>query len=265
MTGQKVAQNLHARTELRSTKWFGFLTAVLLVFASVPVFAGDGDVEAAHAVDNQRILGVIPNYQTVSDPTLTYSPISTKEKFNLFLKSTVDPFVISNIVLGASISQMRGGTPDYGTGGGAFAARFGAAMGDMTSQNLISGAVLPTLLHEDPRYFRMGPGHGVVPRIAYALSRVAVTRKDNGTEGVNWSFLVGTAAAVGLSNAWYPDASRGMGVSGSRIAAITIGSATGNLLPEFWPDIHDRVLPHLLPYLLPHIKRAAQSTAPAVN
>ncbi len=243
----------------------GFRIVSVLLVASLPILAGDGDVEAAHASDNQRIMGVIPNYQTVSDPTLAYSPISTKEKFNLFLKSTVDPFVIGDIVVGASLSQMRGGTPDYGTGKGAFAARFGAAMGDMTSQNLISGAVLPTLLHEDPRYFRMGPSHGILPRIGYALSRVAVTRKDNGTDGVNWSFLVGTAAAVSLSNAWYPDASRGIGVTGSRIAAVTIGSATGNLLPEFWPDIHDRVLPHVLPYLLPHMKRAAQTTASAAN
>jgi len=238
----------------------------LLVLASLPLLAGDGEVEAAHAYDGQRIMGVIPNYQTVNDPTLAYTPISTKEKFNIFLKSTVDPFVIGDIVVGASLSQMRGGTPDYGKGKGAFAARFGAAMGDMTSQNLISGAVLPTILHEDPRYFRMGPSHGILPRIGYALSRVAVTRKDNGTDGINWSFLVGTAAAVSLSNAWYPDASRGVGVTGTRIAAVTIGSATGNLLPEFWPDIHDRVLPHILPYLLPHIKRAAQtSVAPAAN
>jgi hypothetical protein len=203
MTGIKVAEQLDVRTVPNSTKTLGFRMMSLLVLASLPLLAGDGDVEAAHAYDSQRIMGVIPNYQTVNDPTLAYSPISTKEKFNLFLKSTVDPFVIGDIVVGATLSQMRGGTPDYGKGGGAFAARFGAAMGDMTSQNLISGAVLPTLLHEDPRYFRMGPSHGILPRIGYALSRVAVTRKDNGTDGINWSFLVGTAAAVSLSNAWY--------------------------------------------------------------
>lgn len=254
------------RTEPKTTKKLGFRMVSLLLFASLPLLAGDGEVEAAHVYDGQRIMGVIPNYQTVNDPTSAYRPISAKEKFNIFLKSTVDPFVIGDIVAGAFISQMRGGTPDYGTGNGALAKRFGAAMGDMTSQNLISGAVLPTLLHEDPRYFRMGPSHGLLPRIGYALSRVAVTRKDNGTDGVNWSFFLGTAAAVSLSNVYYPDASRGMSVTGARIAAVTIGSATGNLLPEFWPDIHDRVLPHLLPYLLPHIKRAAQTTvAPAAN
>jgi len=225
------------------------------------VRANDGDVvDEAHVADTQRILGVIPNYQTVSDPSLVFKPLSTKEKWHLFAQTTYDPFVIGNIVVGATISQVRRGTPDYGSNGSAYAARFGAAMGDMTAQNLMSNALLPTLFHEDPRYFRMGPEHSLLSRIGYAMSRVAVTRKDNGTTGVNWSFFLGTAAAVGLSNAWYPDSSRGIDVSSARFAAITVGSATGNLLPEFWPDIHDRVLPHLLPYLLPKFHHAVPAT-----
>jgi hypothetical protein len=124
----------------------------------------------------------------------------------------------------------------------------------------LTGAVFPTLLHEDPRYYRLGPKANILKRVGYAMSRVAVTRTDSGTQRPNWSFFLGTAAAVGLSNAWYPAHDRNGAVMGSRVLAISIGSATGNLLPEFWPDIQRRVLPQLTQMLLMKFHRGGSST-----
>jgi hypothetical protein len=214
--------------------------------------------------DAQRILGLIPNYQTVSDSTRPVAPLTVKEKFQLFVRSTVDPFVLGDVAMGAALSHATRGVPDYGSDRGALGARLGAAYADITSQGALTGAVFPALLHQDPRYFRLGPRAGVLKRIGYSLSRVAVIRTDSGKQAPNWSFLLGTAAAIGLSNVWYPPGDRSTDVMATRGFAITLGSATGNLLPEFWPDIHDRVLPHVLPYLMLGLRKGARrSAAPA--
>src|SRR4051794_35852070 len=81
--------------------------------------AEDMEPAPVRPFESPRILGFIPNYQTVSNPAERYQPISSRQKWHLFLQSTMDPFVISDIALGATLSQLRGGTPDYGQGGGA--------------------------------------------------------------------------------------------------------------------------------------------------
>jgi hypothetical protein len=97
-------------------------------------------------------------------------------------------------------------------------------------------------LHQDPRYFRKGPGSSFVTRVAYSLSRVFITKEDSGTEGFNTSNLLGMAMGIGLSNAYYPPTSRTETVMASRIGTSLIGGCAGNLMSEFWPDIQNRVL-----------------------
>ena len=98
--------------------------------------------------DHKRILGVIPNFQTVSDPKLTFSPLTAKEKFALFAKNTFDPFTIASAAAGAALSQAGDGHPQYGQGSGPYAQRFGAAMADVTTQNFFSDAVLASLMSD---------------------------------------------------------------------------------------------------------------------
>ncbi len=189
---------------------------------------------------DDRILGVIPNFLTIEDPQLKVVPLTVKQKFGLFAKETFDPFTVAASAGGAALSQIDNDAPKYGRGAGPYGQRFGAAVADVTTQNFFSDAMLASLLHEDPRYFRRGPEFGVWSRVGYALSRVVVTRTDAGKRSFNYSGILGMAMGIGLSNAYYPDSSVNGEEVGARFGTSLMASALGNLLPEFWPDFHER-------------------------
>jgi hypothetical protein len=193
----------------------------------------------AESVDD-RIFGVIPSYLAVEDPRKNVVPLTAKQKFELFAKETLDPFTFASSAAGAALSQIDNDNPKYGHGAGPYAERFGAAMADVTTQNFFSDAVLASLLHEDPRYFRRGPEYGVWYRVGYALSRVVVTRTDQGTNRFNFSGMLGMGLGIGLSNAYYPDASVSASEVGYRFGTSLLASALSNILPEFWPDVHEK-------------------------
>jgi hypothetical protein len=205
------------------------------------------DAEPAPPISNDRILGVIPNFQTVSDPETPYMPLRVRDKWKLFMKESVDPFAFASAAAGAGISQLHNEDPKYGIGSQAYFQRFGAAQADITSQNFFQDAVLASLFHEDPRYFRKGPASTVFHRIAYAVSRAVITRRDSGKEGFNFSGLVGMELGIVLSNAYYPPKSVNGGEMAYRTGSSFAATALGNLLPEFWPDIKERLKRHLKP------------------
>jgi len=192
------------------------------------------------AVSDDRILGVIPNYLTVEDPRQKVTPLTVKQKFGLFAKETFDPFTFVSSAAGAALSQIDNDNPKYGHGAGPYAERFGAAVGDVTTQNFFSDAVLASLLHEDPRYFRKGPEFGAWYRVGYALSRVVITRTDRGSDRFNYSGMLGMGLGIGLSNAYYPDSSVTGEEVATRFGTSLLANALGNLLPEFWPDFHEK-------------------------
>src|SRR5947209_8433721 len=105
-----------------------------LAFSCVPACAQPGD-EASPVINTDRILGVLPNYQTVSDPNAAVHSLSVRQKWGLFLRSTVDPFNLVSAGIGAASSQRGNQTPKYGEGAGAFGSRYGAAVADLTTQN----------------------------------------------------------------------------------------------------------------------------------
>jgi hypothetical protein len=188
-------------------------------------------------LSSDRILGVIPNFQTVSDPAIPYTPLRIRDKWKLFAKEATDPFAFFSSATGAGISQWHNEDPKYGNGFKPYMQRFGAAQADLNAQNFFQDAVLASLLHEDPRYFRKGPASPVTHRIAYAVSRVIITRRDSGKSTFNFSGIGGMELGIALSNAYYPPKS----ISGKEVAWRNFTSLTaaalGNLLPEFWPDI----------------------------
>jgi hypothetical protein len=210
------------------------MAAPFLIYAQSPT-------PASTAISDDRILGVIPNFQTVNDPATPYTPLRVRDKWRLFVKESVDPYTFASSAAGAALSQWHNGDPKYGQGAQPYFQRFGAAQADVTTQNFFSDAVLASLLHEDPRYFREGPGHSVLHRIGYATSRVAVTRKDSGRKGFNLSGILGMGLGIVLSNAYYPAASVNGDEMGKRTATSLSASALGNLLPEFWPDVKSRL------------------------
>ncbi len=191
--------------------------------------------------NNERILGVLPNYQTVNDPNAPYRPLTVKQKFKLFVRETVDPATFAGAAMGAGLSQADKDDPQYGNGGGAYADRFGAAYADIATQNFFGDFLLASVLHEDPRYFRRGPEYHFWYRVGYAMSRIVVTRKDSGGNTFNYSGIIGMSMGIALSNAYYPSRSVNAPEFGARVETSLISAALGNLLPEFWPDIRQKV------------------------
>ena len=232
--------------------------APLLWLVSAALFAAppDAPTSAKDTKDtDQRILGLIPNYQTVSDPKRPVKPMTAAQKRQMFLRESADPFNLAGAVLGASMSQAEDAHPRYGQGSGALADRFGAAAADLATQTFFTDAVLAPLFHQDIRYFRKGPGASIPSRVLYAASRVFITRQDSGKPAFNISAVLGMGMGMALSNAYYPDSSVGGSIYCARFRGSLISALTSNLLPEFWPDISS----HLF-----HRKKHAASAEPAV-
>ena len=162
------------------------------------------------------------------------------EKWKLAWKEVVDPFNNASAVAAAAMSQAGNETPKYGHGAGAYGMRVGAAVADFGSQNFLSAGVFACLLHQDPRYFRRGPPTRILPRALYSLCRIFVTRQDSGRDAFNASNILGMAAGIGLSNLYYPSASRTGTVMVSRVGTSLTGDVMGNLMSEFWPDIQKK-------------------------
>jgi hypothetical protein len=168
-------------------------------------------------------------------------PLSAHEKFRRFVQETASPLTVAASAFNAGFAQIANTDPRYGDGRIAFAQRFGAGFADIASQNFFGDYVAASALHEDPRYFRVGPEHGWLFRAAYALSRAAVVRTDSGAASFNWSNFIGSAASAGLANAYYPPVSRTSGAMALHFAGSYAGSGLMNLIPEFWPDIRRRL------------------------
>lgn len=186
----------------------------------------------------ERIFGVVPTY-TITNARNARS-LKSSEKFKLFYQTTLDPFPTVAYALQAGVSQASDTHNGYGQGAAGYAKRFGAALGDGTSARFFSTYAFPSLLHQDPRYFRKGQGGGW-SRTGYAISRGFVTRSDSGSTQPNWSNMLGKLAGGALSNAYYPVEDRGAELTFTRVV-ISLGFQTlGNLGIEFWPEIRQKL------------------------
>ncbi len=181
--------------------------------------------------EKQRLLGVIPNFYTSYVPNA--APLNAKQKFELAWRSAIDPtsFVIAGVIAGGQ--QANNSFAGYGQGAAGYARRFGAAYGDFFIGTYIANAILPSMLRQDPRYFYKGTGT-TKSRILYAISMSVMAKGDNGRWQPNYSGILGSLAAGGISNLYYPEANRnGFGETVSN-ALIGIGtSAAVNILQEF--------------------------------
>ncbi|SPF55734.1 conserved hypothetical protein [Candidatus Sulfopaludibacter sp. SbA4] len=192
-------------------------------------------------LNEARILGVIPDYQTVNEtPTVKVAPLTNKEKWWLGLKESIDPFNVASAVMAAGFSQRGDQTPKYGEGWNSYGQRVGAALADFTTQNLFSAGLLACVLHQDPRYFRKGPGTKIPARILYSISRLVIARQDSGREAFNASGIFGMGLGIAASNLYYPSASIRGEVMAARVETSLFGGVTGNLMSEFWPDIQKK-------------------------
>jgi hypothetical protein len=206
-----------------------------------PLLCPVAAAQSPDGLNNQRILGVIPEYGTVFDSGGHSGPLTKKQKWLLFLKNSTDPFNVASAALGAGFSQKGNQTPKYGEGSEAYGERFGAAVADLTTQSFFSSAVLACVLHQDPRYFRKGPESGIFARVGYALSRIVIARQDSGRETFNASGIFGMVLGIAASNLYYPPASIGGTVMAARLYTSLTGAVIGNLSSEFWPDVQKKL------------------------
>ena len=185
--------------------------------------------EQFKAEEKQRVFGIIPNFYVNYDRNA--EPLTAKVKFKLALKVSVDPVTAAGVLFVASAKQ-AGNTPDYGQGWGAFGERVGAITADGFSDIMIGGAILPSLLHQDPRYFYQGSG-STGSRIRHAILSPFVARYDNGNWGPNYSSMGGNLASSGLANLYYPKSNRGAGLVFGNFAIGTAERVGASLAQEF--------------------------------
>lgn len=183
---------------------------------------------------SKRILGVFPQFSTTSRHDA--APLTSSQKFHLFAKNSSDPFQFAFAAFEAGVGQATNSFPGYGQGAAGYGKRYGASLADLTSGNFFAGYVYPSLLKQDPRYFRLGKG-SVTHRIFYSFAQAFVCRTDKGGRSFNWSNVLGIVTAGTISNAYYPSSDRGAGLTASRSAVSLVYGSIGGLLDEFWPDI----------------------------
>jgi hypothetical protein len=184
--------------------------------------------------ESQRMLGVVPNFNTVISGHA--EPLTPGQKFQLFFKSSVDPFQFVAAAADAGLEQAENSYPGYGQGFTGYAKRYGASFTDGFDGNFWGNAVLPSLLHQDPRYFRLG--HGTVRhRLLYALSTTVITKGDNGKWEPNYSNIAGNFIGGAISNFYYPASDRGVGTTIDSTLTVTAEGALGSLAVEFYPDV----------------------------
>jgi hypothetical protein len=191
---------------------------------------------------NDRIFGVLPNYRTVENPNIHMAPLSTKQKFKLAVEDSFDPYAYVVAGAFAGFGQTKDNPTSWGEESwGPYIKRYAASFADQTSENIVTEAVVPALLKEDPRYFRLGTG-GFFKRTGYALSRVWVTQTDSGHRTFNFSEIMGAGASAGISNFYYPPEDRTMSANLSRWGVMVGEDTFFTLLKEYWPDIHHKIL-----------------------
>ena len=179
--------------------------------------------------------------QDVSNTAVPNAPSAVKPltpggKLKIAAFDAVHPLRIAGAAISAGIAQASDPYPEWGDGGEGYAKRFGAAVADEASGHIFKGFLFPSLLRTDPRYFRKAEG-GAGARIAYAATRVFVTRTDSGHRTFNASEFLGAASSAALSTVYYPRSGSSTGDAVSR-AGLGIAADMGwNVFKEFWPDI----------------------------
>jgi len=190
---------------------FRFVPDVVLpvtASATVRVVANSDELaeEQVHIAEQQRVLGVLPNFYSSYD--WNAPPMGSKQKFQLVFRSLSDPMTFVGAASIAGIEQQANSFSGYGTGAQGYAKRLGTAYADDFTAGLLAHAVYPSVFHQDPRYFYRGSG-SIGSRALYAISAAVRTRGDNGRWEPNYSYILGSFTAGGISNLYYPAADRG--------------------------------------------------------
>lgn len=182
------------------------------------------------------MFGMIPDFENTNDIPENRHPLTVREKYVLSLHQAFDISAHVGNAFQAALQQAGNGQPHYGQGWGAYGERFAANEGDQITGSLLIYGVLPSILHEDPRYFRQGRGSAMA-RVVYAIDRTFVTRKDNDASGFNISQTLGQLMSSSISATYYPRQDRTAEDVFSNWLVNLGGNSGYNVLSEFYPDL----------------------------
>ena len=202
--------------------------------ASMEVIVRPTDMIAAEQIraqEKQRLLGFFPNFYT--SYIYNAAPLTPKQKFSLAARGTFDPVAMLGVGFAAGLEQATNSYSGYGQGAAGYSKRFAAKFVDGRSSDLLTHAVFPVLLHQDPRYYYQGSG-SVKARLAHAVTSAFVTRSDSGRSVPNTSYFLGDLCAGALSNLYYPKANRGTDLVFTNAAVGLAGRVGTNILREFF-------------------------------
>jgi hypothetical protein len=222
------------------------LAMLLAAALPAPLLAQQPSVEPVAAVSPQtpderegheRIFVVMPAFGVTDHQDAP--ALSSRQKFSLAARQAFDPFMWASTGIQAGISQAENEFPAYGQGTAGYSKRYASAMADNIGGSFATTAFL-VALHQDPRYFRLGHG-SVLRRATYSATAGFVCKSDSGRRQVNWSNVLGTFVSSGISNAYYPRANRGLGLTLNRATVSLLWGFTGGLTDEFGPDVSRRI------------------------
>jgi hypothetical protein len=198
------------------------------------VNSAHGDSDLTPASESKRILWIIPNYRT--SPSLKdYKPLAPPDKFKIATEDSIDRGTFALAALFGGQAQLTNSERSFGQGGKAYVRYFATSYGDWAIGNFMTEALYPTLLHQDPRYFRRSVGGGW-SRVGCAVAQIFRTHSDSGSVQFNFSEIVGNSTAAAISTAYYPD-SRDTQSAATKLGIQLGVDAASNILKEFWPDM----------------------------
>jgi hypothetical protein len=213
---------------------FAIFTVTLACSAQQPPQQSADRAVPAEPQQDKRLFGIIPNYRT-SPSLVHYEPLTSKEKFKLANEDALDrgTFVLAAAFAGKD--QLTNASPSFGQGVKGYAHYFVTSYADWAIGDYMTEAIWPSLLHQDPRYFRRGNGRAL-SRLTYAMSQIFVTHNDSGHISFNFSEIGGNATTAAISQAYHPD-NRDAASAGSTFAVQIGVDMASNIMKEFYPDL----------------------------
>jgi hypothetical protein len=190
--------------------------------------------------EKQRVVGILPSFN-VSYRSDAVS-LSAGQKMSLAFRSATDPVAFAAAFLVAGYHEAQDDDKGFGWGIEGYGKRSGAAYLDAFDGSMIGNGILPSILHQDPRYFRLG--HGTIThRVLYALATNVICKHDNtGKWEPNYSNVGGNILSGAISNLYYPSGSSGIGQTFTNGLTVTAEGGAGSIFQEFWPDVSRKIL-----------------------
>jgi hypothetical protein len=220
----------------------------LMLTASAPLSLSQSSSDAGTSPNttnavpqsNSHILGIIPNFRTAPAP-VSYEPISPREKFRLAAQDSFDRGTVAFAAIFAAEGQLSNSNPSFGQGSEGYSKYLGSAYASVVIGNYMTEGIFPTILHQDPRYFRRGSGSGW-SRLGYSMGQIFVTHHDSGRIEFNYSEVLGNSTAVAISEIYYKDNRTAHDAASSLAFQLGLDMAS-NVLKEFWPDLERKFKP----------------------